>query len=84
MMLQLFGLRQVFTDGIATEYYVSNAVKDAVRLLYIRHQTIANYRRLPVSMTTLELAPMHPATISTALQVLAMQLDREQALLDKR
>lgn len=50
----------------------------------IRCQTIANYRRLPASMTTLELAPMYPVTISAALQALTNQLDMEQALLNKR
>ena len=49
----------------------------------IRHQTIANYRRLPASMATLEPAPMYRVTISAALQALANQLDREQASLNK-
>jgi nicotinamidase/pyrazinamidase len=35
MLLQLFGIRRVFIGGIATEYCVSNTVKDALRLHYI-------------------------------------------------
>lgn len=45
-----------------------------------RHQTIANYRRLPDSMITLDHAPMYPVKISAAVQALANQLDTEHAL----
>ncbi len=47
------------------------------------HQAIANYKRLPTSLTTLKPAPMYRVTISSALQVLANQLDKEQASLDR-
>ncbi|PSJ16130.1 nicotinate phosphoribosyltransferase [Nitrosomonas supralitoralis] len=49
----------------------------------MRHLTIANYRRLPVSMAALEPAPMYRVSISVALQALANQLDMEQVSLDQ-
>ncbi|MEK6596492.1 MAG: nicotinate phosphoribosyltransferase, partial [Pseudomonadota bacterium] len=49
----------------------------------IRNQTIANYKRLPVSMTAPNPAPVYPVTISTALKTMADQLDRERAMHDR-
>jgi nicotinate phosphoribosyltransferase len=53
-------------------------------LAALRDQTLQNYRRLPATMTALESAPTYPVAISTALQALADQLDRERILLERR
>ena len=45
----------------------------------IRNQTLANYKRMPASMTALNPAPIYPVTISTALRTMADQLDLERA-----
>ena len=46
----------------------------------LRDQTLQNYRRLPAAMIALDPAPVYPVAISTALQALADQLDRERIL----
>jgi len=44
-----------------------------IPLTTLRDQTLQNYRRLPIAMTTLNPAPAYPVTISTALQALAIK-----------
>jgi nicotinate phosphoribosyltransferase len=41
----------------------------------MRQRTLAGYAHLPKAITTLEMAPPYPVAISTALQVLATELD---------
>lgn len=53
-------------------------------LAALRDQTLQNYRSLPTTMTTLEPAPTYPVAISTALQALADQLDRERILHEQK
>ena len=49
-------------------------------LAALRDQTLQNYRRLPTAMTALEPAPAYPVAISTAVQALADQVDRDRML----
>ncbi len=49
----------------------------------LRGQTLENYKRLPVAMTTLDTAPAYPVIISNALKALADQLDQERMLHDR-
>jgi len=73
MLLQLFGIRRVFIGGIATEYCVSNTVKDAVRLHYITFllvDAICAINKQPQDslraieeMTRLGAIPMHYETL---------------------
>ena len=46
----------------------------------IRNQTLANYKRMPASMTALNPVPVYPVTISTTLRTMADQLDRERVM----
>lgn len=49
----------------------------------IRNQTTADYKRMPASMTSLKSTSIYPVTISSALRVMADQLDRERILHDR-
>ena len=48
----------------------------------LRNQVIANYQRLPASMTSLESTPEYPVAISNALKAMADQIDMEHTLYD--
>ena len=48
----------------------------------MRSQTLANYQHLPAAMTSLDSAPDYPVTISSALKVMANQLDAERIVHD--
>ncbi|MBS0485303.1 MAG: nicotinate phosphoribosyltransferase, partial [Proteobacteria bacterium] len=53
-------------------------------LAALRDQTLQNYRRLPTAMTALEPAPAYPVAISTAVQALADQVDRDRMLHERK
>ncbi|MBA3756038.1 MAG: nicotinate phosphoribosyltransferase [Nitrosomonas sp.] len=50
----------------------------------MRRQTIANYKHLPASMTSLDPASGYPVMISSALRVMADQLDKERIMHDQK
>jgi nicotinate phosphoribosyltransferase len=48
----------------------------------MRSQTLANYKHLPASMTSLDSACDYPVTISRRIKAMANQLDTERLMPD--